>query len=94
MGTLIVLSRFNSAFCSSNYSFGNSFSIFFLTIGISRILSQLGLICGATYTKYLMVYARSLEKIFGIFGYMPLNTFLYSPCMSSARKGGFKVTDS
>jgi hypothetical protein len=60
-------------------------------IGISSILSQLGLSYGDTYIIDLTKFERSVEKTFGILGYIPLNTFLYSPYISSALKGGFKV---
>lgn len=41
-----------------------------------------------------MIAKTSCEYFFGIGGITPLVTFLNSPYMSSAQKGGFKVTIS
>ena len=42
----------------------------------------------------MIIAFRSVEKWEGILGYTPFNTLLYSPYMSFAVNGGFKVTNS
>ena len=53
-----------------------------------------GLLLGLTYSIDLIIAFRSVEKWEGILGYTPFNTLLYSPYMSFAVNGGFKVTNS
>ena len=69
-------------------------SRFLYKTGIVKIWSQVGRKEGDNCSKHLIILFKSFEKTEGSLLCCPFITFLYSPFISDARKGGFKAAVS
>lgn len=82
--------KFSSSSISFVLSSSGKFNLFtyFYTISNANIYSQFGLRFGFTAMSLLSILFNSSLYSTGIFGYIPLSTFLNNPSMSYALNGG------